>query len=121
MFNIWPYILRLAIAIYFLYPHGLALFEGMSDFQASIFMCIGDFIPITAAYIVWHSLFIILGILILIWPRPIMPLIIAIITLVAELYINVQTGFYSATNMLIFVLILVAFSLTIYHSSRSYM
>ena len=116
MFNIWPYLLRLAVTLYFIYPHGVALLTGVKKIQTSIYGCINEYIPATIAYTVWHSLFVLLGILILIWPRPILPLIFALIILSTELYINFASHSYTAANMLLFILVLVSLALIIYHS-----
>jgi hypothetical protein len=116
MFNIWPYLLRLAVTLYFIYPHAQALLKGINKVQMSIFGCINEYIPATIAYTLWHSLFIVLGILILIWPRPILPLIIALIILSTELYVNFASHSYTVANMLLFILVLVSLALIIYHS-----
>jgi hypothetical protein len=116
MFNLWPYLLRLAVALYFIYPHAQALSEGVSKLKLAVFACIDEFIPATIAFSIWHTLFILLGILILIWPRPILPLIFALLILGTELYINFAQQSYSATNMLLFILLLVSLALIIYHS-----
>jgi hypothetical protein len=116
MFNIWPYLLRLAVTLYFIYPHAQALLLGVKKIQSSIFGCINEYIPMTIAYTLWHSFFILLGILILIWPRPILPLVVALIILSSELYINFATNSYTITNMLLFILVLVSLALIIYHS-----
>lgn len=116
MFNIWPYLIRLAIALYFIYPNSQALILGVQKIQLSVFSCINEYIPMTVAFTLWHSFFILLGILILIWPRPILPLLVALIILSAQLYINFSSHSYTMTNMLLFVLVLVTLALIIYHS-----
>jgi len=116
MFNIWPYLLRLAISLYFIYPHGVALLNGVKKTALSAFACVNEYIPTTIAFTLWHSLFVILGILILIWPRPILPLILSLIILSSELYINFAQHSYTVVNMLLFVLVLVTLALIIYHS-----
>jgi hypothetical protein len=116
MFNIWPYLLRIAIALYFIYPHGQALFLGVKKVKLAVFTCINEYIPQTIAFTIWHSIFVILGILILIWPRPILPLIVVLLVLGSELYINFSMQSYTVTNMLLFVLILVTLALIIYNS-----
>ena len=116
MFNIWPYLLRLAISLYFIYPHAQALASGVKKINSAVFSCINEYIPQTVAFTIWHGFFVLLGILILIWPRPIFPLIIALIILTSQLYINFSLHSYSAVNMLLFILVLVSLALIIYHS-----
>lgn len=118
MFNIWPYLLRLAVALYFIYPHAQALTEGAKMAKLALFECINQStqIPETITFTIWHSFFVLLGVLILIWPRPILPLIFVLIILSSQLYINFSVHSYTSTNMLIFVLILVTLALIIYNS-----
>lgn len=116
MFNFWPYLLRLAVAFYFIYPHGQALMLGVKKVSIAAFTCINEYIPTTIAFTLWHSCFVILGILILIWPRPILPLLVTLIILSSQLYINFSLQSYTGTNMLLFILVLVTLALIIYHS-----
>lgn len=116
MFNIWPYLLRLAVALYFIYPHAKALSDGVRNAKMAVFECINQSIqvPETITFTLWHSFFIFIGVLVLIWPRPIFPLILVLLILSSELYINFSMQNYTSTNMLLFVLILVTLSLIIY-------
>jgi hypothetical protein len=118
MFNIWPYLLRLAVALYFIYPHATALTQGVNKAKFALFACLNQSIkiPETITFTIWHSFFVLLGILILIWPRPVLPLIFVLLILSSELYINFSMNNYTGTNMLIFVLILVTLALIIYNS-----
>jgi hypothetical protein len=118
MFNIWPYLLRLAVALYFIYPHAQALAQGVKKARMALFECINQSIQVseTITFTVWHSFFILLGILILIWPRPILPLIVVLFILSTQLYINFSMQSYTSSNMLLFVLVLVTLALIIYHS-----
>ncbi|MDQ5962526.1 MAG: hypothetical protein QG653_333 [Patescibacteria group bacterium] len=116
MFNLWPYLIRLAVALYFIYPHAQQLASGAQKLQTSIFGCINEYIPATIAFTMWHAFFVVLGILILIWPAPILPLVLALVILSTQLYINFSLNSYSPENMLIFILVLVSLSLIIYHS-----
>lgn len=116
MFNIWPYLLRLAVSMFFIYPHANDLMLGVKKVKMAVFGCINDYIPATVAFTLWHGFFILLGILILIWPRPILPLIVALIILNSQLYINFSVHNYTASNMVLFILILVTLALIIYHS-----
>lgn len=118
MFSIWPYLLRLAVALYFIYPHAQALTSGVKKAKMALFECINQSIQISESitFTLWHSFFILLGILILIWPRPILPLIGVLLILSTELYINFSMQIYTSANMLLFVLILVTLSLIIFNS-----
>ncbi len=116
MFNLWPYLLRLAVALYFIYPHAQALALGAGKMKMAVFGCINEYIPQTVAFTLWHALFVILGILILIWPRPILPLVVVLLILSSQLYINFSMHSYTSANMLLFVLVLVTLALIIYHS-----
>lgn len=116
MFNIWPYLLRLAVSLYFIYPHAQAALQGAKKSSLAMFACINEYIPTTIAFTLWHSFFVILGILILIWPRPILPLVVALIILSSQLYINFAQHSYTVVNMLLFILVLVTLALIIYHS-----
>lgn len=116
MFNVWPYLLRLAISLYFIYPHIMQLLQGAGKINSSIYGCINDYLPATAAFTVWHGFFVVLGVLILVWPRPIFPLVLALLILSSQLYLNFSIHNYSPVSMLLFILVLVTLSLIIYHS-----
>ena len=116
MFNIWPYLLRLAISLYFIYPHAQELLIGVKKTKLAAFSCINEYIPATVAFTIWHGLFVLLGVLILIWPAPVLPLIVVLIILCSQLYINFSMHNYTINNMLVFVLVLVTLALIIYHS-----
>ena len=114
MFNIWPYLLRLAVSLYFIYPHAQALTQGVKKARMALFECLNQSIQVseTVTFTIWHSFFILLGILILIWPRPILPLIVVLLILSTELYINFSMQSYTSTNMLLFVLVLVTLAVS---------
>lgn len=116
MFNLWPYLLRLAIALYFIYPHIMQLLQGAGKINSAIFGCIDEYLPSTAAFTLWHGFFVVLGVLILLWPRPIFPLVLALLILSSQLYLNFSIHLYSPVSMLLFILVLVTLSLIIYHS-----
>lgn len=117
MFNLWPYLLRLSVALYFIYPHINNLLLGIKKVNSAMFACLNAYMPQTIAFTLWNGFFIILGLIILIWPRPIFPLIIAFVVLACQLYLNFSVHTASgATNMLLFILSLVTLALIIYHS-----
>jgi hypothetical protein len=118
MFNIWPYLLRLAVALYFIYPHVQALMQGVKKAKMALFECINQSIQIssTITFTIWHSFFVLLGVLILLWPRPTLPLIAVLLILSSQLYINFSMQSPASSSMLLFILILVTLALIIYHS-----
>jgi hypothetical protein len=118
--NLWPYLLRLAVSLYFIYPHGLALLQGVKKLGTAVFACIDEYIPQTIAFTLWHGFFVLLGVFILVWPRPVVPLILGLLILSSELYINFSMQSYSIVNMLLFVLVLVTLALIIFHSRNQY-
>ena len=83
MFNIWPYLLRLAVALYFIYPHAQALALGVKKAKMALFECLRQSVQISESvtFTLWHSFFIFLGIMVLVWPRPILPLILVLLIL----------------------------------------
>jgi hypothetical protein len=116
MSSVWPYLLRLAISAYFIYPHVTALLSGAKKVGFSFAGCINEYIPNTALFTLWHGLFVALGVLILVWPRPILPLAAALLVLSVELFSNFSLHNYSPLSLLLFVLVLVTLALIIYHT-----
>lgn len=118
MFNIWPYLLRLAVALYFIYPHAQALGSGVKKAKMALFECLNQAIsiPQSVTFTLFHSFFVVLGVIILVWPRPVLPLILVLLILSSELYINFSMHNYTSANMLLFILILVTLALIIYNS-----
>ncbi len=116
MFNIWPFLLKLGVSVYFIYPHITDLTLGAQKSKLAVFGCINEYIPTTIAFTLWHSVFVLLGILILIWPRPVLPLLVALIILSSELYINFSLHNYTSSNMFLFILVLVTLALIIYNA-----
>lgn len=116
MFNIWPYLLRLAVAFYFIYPHAQSLATGVTKINGAVFGCINEYIPTVVSFTVWHGFFVILGLLILLLPRPRLPLLLALIILATQLYIDFSTKGNVVTEMMLLIIILVNLALIIYHS-----
>ena len=117
MFNIWPYLLRLCVAIYFIYPHINNLLQGVKKVNTAMFACLNVYMPTTLAFTLWNGFFILLGLVILVWPRPIFPLLLAFIILACQLYLNFSIHNVSpVTNMLLLILSLVTLALIIFHS-----
>ncbi len=118
MLNIWPYLLRLAVSFYFIYPHAQALSLGVKKAKMALFECLNQSIQVSESitFTMWHSFFIFLGLLVLVWPRPVLPLIAVLLILSSQLYINFSMQSYTSANMLLFILILVTLALIIFHS-----
>ncbi|MCF7843926.1 hypothetical protein K9M47_03435 [Candidatus Gracilibacteria bacterium] len=116
MLNLWPYLLRLAVALYFISPHVQSLMLGANKLNAAIFTCIDEYIPSTVAFTIWHGFFVLIGTLILLWPRPVFPLLIGLIVLSSQLYLNFSVNGPAIDSMLQLVLILVSLALIISHS-----
>lgn len=117
MHNIWPFLIRLAIAIYFIYPNTIKLLNAAVSYKnTGIFACANSYMPGILAYNLWYGAFVALGVLILIWPRPILPLAIALAALGCELYINFGTGVFGLSSILLLVLILISVALIIYYA-----
>lgn len=117
-FTIWPFLLRLAVALYFIYPHLQALLDGVKKAKMALFECINQSIqiPETITFTLWHSFFIVLGLLVLLWPRPILPLIVVLLILSSQLYINFSLQAVAGGSLLLFILVLVTLALIMYHA-----
>ena len=122
MASVWQYLLRLAIAIYFILNHvkefaaNLGLIHAANSVKVSgVFSCVNAYIPATVASSLWHAFFILLGLLILLWPNPTLWLIIGLLVLMSELYINYSAAVFGASSILIIILILVSLALIIYY------
>lgn len=122
--NIWPYILRLALGIYFISDHLPVLLKGYKSIANgnSMFECITGYIPPVAAFTIWHGGFVLLAGLIIFWPRPVAPLSISLFILMAITYINFSDikNIASTTNLLSLICILVNIALIIIYAKNRY-
>jgi uncharacterized membrane protein len=120
--NIWPYILRLALAMYFVFEHLPPLLSGYvrASLPNSIFACTNNFLPAETTFYIWHGLFLILALLILLWPKPLVFLIISLIILFLEVYLQFETANYNASTLLILISILLNIALLIIYARRQY-
>jgi uncharacterized membrane protein YphA (DoxX/SURF4 family) len=112
--RLWPLLLRLAIGLYFIYPHINQLLGNTAKIQEGFFGCIGSYIPLEIAYSLWHGFFVVLGLLVIGLMRSIFPLIVSLTVLGLSLYIDFAKGGYSVTTMLLFILVMVNISLILY-------
>jgi len=112
--RLWPLLLRLAIGLYFVYPHINQLLGNVSQVHDGFFSCVGTYIPFEVAYSLWHGFFVILGLLVIGLMRSILPLVGSLIVLGLSLYIDFAKGGYSVTTMLLFILMMVNISLILY-------
>lgn len=124
--NSWQHLLRLSVAIYFIIPNSIKLYQYTNAvkngsksvakiMEGSIFACANSYIPSDIAYTLWYGLFVMLGLLILFTPNPLIFLAMSLMILCAELYINYGNGIYGATSILTIILILVTLALIIYY------
>jgi hypothetical protein len=124
MTNIWPYILRLALAIYFIFEHLSTLLKGYKGLAngTNIFECISGYIPPIAAFTIWHGGFVLLAALIVLWPRPVTILSISLFVLLATTYIKFTDVKHisSTSNLLTLICILLNLALLIIYAKRRY-
>jgi hypothetical protein len=122
--NIWPYILRLALAIYFLFEHLPILLKGYKGLAngTSVFECVSGYMPPIAAFTIWHGGFVLLAALIVLWPRPVTPLSISLFVLLATTYINFTDlkNISTTSNLLTLICILLNIALLIIYAKRRY-
>ncbi len=122
--NIWPYILRFALGLYFLFNHLPALLNGYKSASLgdSIFACTSAHIPPIAMFTMWHGGFVLLAMLIILWPRPIVPLSISLFVLFCITYVNFidLKNISSLTNLLILICILINIALIIIYAKNRY-
>ena len=122
--NIWPYILRLALGLYFLFNHLPILLNGYKSAALgnSIFACTSNYIPPVAMFTIWHGSFVLLAALIILWPRPIAPLSISLFVLFCITYINFTdlSNISSLTNLLTLICILINIALIIIYAKNRY-
>ncbi|MDQ5957672.1 MAG: hypothetical protein QG614_647 [Patescibacteria group bacterium] len=121
----WPYILRFALAAYYLFNHALPLVAGFKKIGSNqaIFECTGSLISPVLAFNLWHGMFVFLAIMILIWPRPVYFLAISLFVLLLEAYIvfgQVASATENSTNLLISICILINIVLLILYGRLKY-
>ncbi len=119
----WPYILRLALSMYFVFNHLPPILSGLKGIKLneSIFACTSEFLPPIASYNIWHGGFMLLAILILFWPRPVIYLSISLIVLFLETYLSFSIEKYNASTLLMLTCILINIALLIiYGKLRRY-
>ena len=112
--RLWPLLLRLAIGLYFVYPHINQLLGNVNAIHEGFFGCVGNYIPFEVAYSLWHGFFVVLGLLVIGLMRSILPLVASLAVLGLSLYIDFVKGGYSVTTMLLFILMMVNISLILY-------
>ncbi len=117
MHNVWPFLLKVSLAFYFIYPNITKILDSAISFKkGDIFSCVDSYIPAIIAHNIWHGAFVALGVLILLWPRPILPLSIAAAVLAISLYVNFGLNSFGVSSILLITLILVALALIIYYA-----
>jgi len=118
--SIFPYLLRIALAMYFIWPHLLLMLNAGKNMKLgnSIFACASEYLPAVVTFNIYHGMFVLLGALILFWPYPIVPLAIGLFILMFNIYINFSTGDYGVNSLYILAMILVTLSLLVYYKFR---
>lgn len=121
----WPYILRFALAAYFLFNHALPLFKGFKNVatNSALFECTGSLLPPLVAFNIWHGMFVFLAVMIMFWPRPVYFLAIALFVLILEAYItfgNPALAAQNTGNLLISICILINIVLLIIYGRLKY-
>jgi hypothetical protein len=111
------YLFRASVAFYFIYPSVLSLRSGLSAFTSTpFFKCFASaysFTPTTLSLFI-NITYIILGVLVLLWKRPLTPLILALLILIAQIVL--VSSFTFSFMMIIIPVTLVTVGLTIYYS-----
>ena len=102
LFSAWPYILRLALAMYFVFNHLPPILSGFKSVASanSMFACTGEFLPPIVSFNIWHGFFIVLSAMILLWPRPVLFLSISTFVLLAETYLDFDMSRYGSSTIL---------------------
>ncbi len=123
----WPYLLRLALASYFFYNHLPQLLQGfnllaankhISSTSNSIFTCASAYISPDISFIVWHGAFVLLGVMIVIWPRPIFWIAIAIVYILINIYFSFVLEQFGVSTLLMIISLINAVVLAIIYGLR---
>jgi hypothetical protein len=118
--SIFPYFLRLALAIYFIWPHLSQILNAAKNLKLNntIFACASQYLPTMVTFNIYHALFVLLGLTIMFWPYPIVPLCAGLLVLAFNLYINFSTQNYGVESLYLLALILVSLALLVYYKFR---
>ena len=123
----WPYLLRLALAGYFFFNHLPSVLKSFNYFTSlkninlatpSIFTCASSYVAPEISFTVWHGLFVLLGICILIWPRPVVFISIATLALAIDIYFNLKMNMYGVSTLLMITTFLISIALLIIYGVR---
>ena len=118
MKNIILYLFRASVAFYFIYPAALDIQKGVAYASSPLFKCFTDsysFDP-SMVSLVTNVLFIILGLLILVWKHPFTPLFLGALVLISEFILAKEFGFNFL--MVLVPIFLVNIGLLIYYSKH---
>ncbi len=118
----WPYILRVALALYYVYAHLPVLLAGFKNIalqKSSLFSCVSSYIPTEVSFTLWHGAFLLLAVLIVLWPRPLVFLCISFFILLATGYIGFA-GTNNPANLLTIICLLLNLALIIIYAKRRY-
>jgi hypothetical protein len=118
MKNIILYLFRASVAFYFIYPAALDIQKGVQYANSPLFKCFTSsyaFDP-SVVSLAANILFIILGLLILVWRHPFTPLFLGALVLISEFVLAAEFSF---TFLMILVpIFLVTIGLLIYYSKH---
>ena len=118
--SIFPYFLRLALAIYFIWPHLSQILNAAKNLKLNntVFACASQYLPAAVTFNIYHALFVLLGLTIMFWPYPIVPLCAGLLVLAFNLYINFSTQDYGVESLYLLALVLVSLALLVYYKFR---
>jgi predicted neutral ceramidase superfamily lipid hydrolase len=84
----------------------------------TIFACASQYLPTVVTFNIYHALFVLLGLTIMFWPYPIVPLCAGLLVLAFNLYINFSTQNYGVESLYLLALVLVSLALLVYYKFR---
>lgn len=116
---LWAYLIRAALGVYFIIPHGQALLVGAEKANLGFLSCFTSLASSDVVFIIYHALFVLLGLLIILAPAPIFPLLISLIYLCVNFYVDFGKDLYSVSSTLNIVLILIDVGLISYYAFRN--
>lgn len=117
--RMWPFLLRVAIGVYFIAPHITPFLDSVMAssslvVEPGLYSCLDAYMPVEIAFSMYHGFFVILGLLIIGLMRSVFPAVVALAVIGLSLYIDFAKEGYSASTLLLFILMLVTTSVIMY-------